>query len=47
MNDSKENVSKNKNQAPAIDIDRIMTRLEELEERCTQIDTTLKDTVTF
>ncbi len=47
MNDSKETVAKIKNQAPAIDIDPILTRLEELEERCNQVETTLKDTVTF
>jgi hypothetical protein len=47
MNDSKETVAKIKNQAPAIDIDPILTRQEELEERCNQVETTLKDTVTF
>jgi hypothetical protein len=47
MNDSKETGTKSKDQAPAIDIDPILTRLEELEERCAQIETTLKGTVTF
>ena len=47
MNDSKETAPKNKNQAPDIDIDPILTRLEELEERFNQLETSLKDTVTF
>jgi hypothetical protein len=47
MNDSKETVAKSKDQAPAIDLNPILTRLEELEERCTQIENTLKGTVTF
>ena len=47
MNDSKENVTKNKNQEPTIQNDSILKRFEELEERCAQLETTLKDTVTF
>ena len=47
MRDSKETVAQIKDQSPAIDIDLILKRLEELEGRCTQIETTLKDTVTF
>jgi hypothetical protein len=47
MKDSKETVTRNKDQASAIEIDSILTRLEELEEWCTQIENTLKDTVTF
>ena len=47
MNDSKETVTKNKDQAPAIDTDSVLNRLNELEERCTQLETTLKDIVTF
>ena len=47
MNDSKETAAQIKDQAPAIDIESIIERLEELEGRCTQIETTLKDTVTF
>jgi len=47
MNDSKETATKNKDQAPDIDFDPILTRIEKLEERCTQIETSLKDTVTF
>jgi hypothetical protein len=47
MNDSKETTTKIKNQAPAIDIDLILKRLEELEERLTQSETSLKDTITF
>ena len=47
MNDSKETVTKNKDQAPVNEIDSILKRFEELEERCAQLETTLKDTVTF
>jgi hypothetical protein len=47
MKDSKETQPKIKDPAPAIEIDSILKRLEELEGRCTQIETTLKDTVTF
>ena len=47
MTDSNETVTKSKNQAPVSEIDSILTRLEELEERCNQLETTLKDTVTF
>ena len=47
MRDSKETVSKVKDQATAIDIDPFLKRLEELEGRCTQLETTLEDTVTF
>ncbi len=47
MKDTKETVSKTKDQTPAIDIDSILKRIEELEERCNQLETTLKDTVTF
>ena len=34
MNDSIETVAKNMDQAPAIDIDPILTRIDELEGRC-------------
>ena len=47
MKDSKETQPKIKDPAPVIEIDSILKRLEELEGRCTQIETTLKDTVTF
>jgi hypothetical protein len=47
MSDSKETVAKNKVQAPAIEMNSILTHLEELEGRCTQLETNLKDTVTF
>jgi hypothetical protein len=47
MKDSKETAPKNKNQAPDIDIDPILTRIDELEERCNQLETSLNDTVTF
>ena len=47
MSDSKETVTKSKDQAPAIDLNLILTRHEELEGRCTVIETNLKDTVTF
>ena len=33
--------------APTVDTDSIMKRLEDVEERCTQLETSLKDTVTF
>ncbi|HUV27308.1 MAG TPA: hypothetical protein VMW34_08060 [Anaerolineales bacterium] len=47
MNDSKETRAKIKDQAPAIEIYSILKHLEELEERCTQLEVSLKDTVTF
>ena len=47
MNDSKETVDKIKDQAPEIDIDSLIKRLEDVEEQCTQLEATLKDTVTF
>ena len=47
MRDSKETISKSKDQAQAIEIDSILTRIEELEERSNQLETTLMDTVTF
>ena len=47
MNDSKETQSVAKDQAPTVDIDSIIKCLEELEGRCTQLETTIKDTVTF
>ncbi len=47
MKDSKEIRTKNEDPAPAIEIDSILTRIEELEERCTQLEISLKDTVTF
>ncbi|UCD97367.1 MAG: hypothetical protein JSV42_10315 [Chloroflexota bacterium] len=47
MKDSKETVTQIKNQKPEVDLGPILTRLEELEERCTQLETTLKDTITF
>ena len=33
--------------APTVDIDLILNRLDELEGRCTKLETILKDTVTF
>ena len=47
MNDSKETAAQIKDQAPAIEIDSILKRLDELEGRCTQLVTFLEDTVTF
>ncbi len=47
MNDSKETLGTSKELAPVIDIDSILKRVEELELRFTQLETTLKDTVTF
>ena len=47
MNDSKETVIKNNKQAPAIEIDSVLNRLDELEERCTQLENNLQDTVKF
>ena len=47
MNDSKETQSVAKDKAPAIEIDLILKRLEELEGRCTQLETKLENTVTF
>ena len=47
MRDSKETNAKMKDIAPGNEIDPILTRLEELEGVCTQLETTLKDTVTF
>ena len=47
MNDSKETQTLIKDQAPTVEIDLILKRIEELEGRCTQLETTLKDTVTF
>ena len=47
MNDSKEPRNVTKDPAPAIEIDSILKRLEEFEERFTQLETTLEDTVTF
>ena len=47
MKDSKETLAKIEDPAPVIEIDSILKRLEELEGRCTQLETTLKDTVTF
>jgi len=47
MNDSIETNAQMKNKAPAIEIDSILQRVEELEEQCTQLENTLKDTVTF
>jgi hypothetical protein len=47
MKDSKETQALIKDQEPTVEIDLILNRLEELEERCTQLETTLKDTVTF
>ena len=39
--------SKSRSSKTFIDINSILTRLEELEERCNQLETTLNDTVTF
>jgi hypothetical protein len=47
MKDSKETQNVSKDPAPAIEIDSILRRVEELEGRCTQLGTILKDTVTF
>jgi hypothetical protein len=47
MKDSKETRTIIKDPSPAIEIDSILKRLEELEGRCTQFETTLKDAVTF
>jgi hypothetical protein len=47
MSASRETVTKNKDQAPAIDTDSVLNRLNELEERCNQLETILKDTVTY
>jgi hypothetical protein len=47
MRDSKETKAKMKDIAPGNEIDLVMKRVEELEERCTQIETTLKDSVTY
>jgi len=47
MKDSKETLAKIEDPAPVIEIDSILKRLEDLEGRCTQLETTLKDTVTF
>jgi len=47
MKDSKETIAKSKDLELPIEIDSILNRLEELEGRCTQLETTLKDTVTF
>ena len=47
MNDSKEPRNVTKDPAPAIEIDSILKRLEKLEGRCTQLETSLKDTITF
>ncbi len=47
MKDSKETLAKIEDPAPVIEIDSIVKRLEELEGRCTQLETTLKDAVTF
>ena len=42
MKDSKETQPKIKDPAPAIEIDSILKRLEELEGRCTQLEATLR-----
>lgn len=47
MRDSKETKAKMKDIAPGNEIDPILTRIDQLEELCTQLETTLKDTVTF
>lgn len=47
MTDSKEPVTQTKKQEPKIPIDSILKLLEELEDRCSQLEITLKDTVTF
>ena len=47
MKDSKETAALIKDQAPTVEIDSILKRLEEAEDHYTQIETSLKDTVTF
>ena len=47
MKDSKETAAQIKDPASANEIDLILIRLEELEGCFTQLETTLKDTVTF
>jgi hypothetical protein len=47
MSDSKETPALIMDPTPTVEFDLILKRLEELEGRCTQIETTLKDTVTF
>ena len=47
MNESKEIRTNNESPASANEIDLILIRLEELKGRCTQLETTLKDTVAF
>ncbi len=47
MSDSNETANKIQDPAPAIEIDFFLNRLEELEERCTQLETTIKNTVSF
>ena len=47
MKDSKETLTKIKDPTPTVEIDLILKRVEELEARCTQLETSLKDTVTF
>ena len=47
MKDSKETTAKFEDKTPLIEIDSILKRLEELEGRYTQLETTLEDTVTF
>ena len=47
MRDSKETKTKMKDIATGNEIDPILTRIEQLEELCTQLETSLKDTVTF
>lgn len=42
-----ENKMKNTSEAPVVDIDMILKRLEELEERFPQLENVLKDMVTF
>jgi hypothetical protein len=47
MNDPKETVTKNKDLTPVIEIDSIVKRIEELEVCCTQLETTMENTVTL
>jgi hypothetical protein len=47
MNKSKETLNQSKEPAPVIDLESLLRRVEELEVRCTQLETTLKEMVTF
>jgi hypothetical protein len=47
MKDSIETQASIKDQAPTVEIDLILKRVEELEVRFTQLETSLKETVSF